>query len=371
MLFCSAGSLVVAQCPASSNDQSGGSGAVFNYDLTAGTPTCIDLGNSITIGSTTYVKNTCIDSDLANYVISTGSPETLPNTVDFGGSIGSCAYDASGNIRVVDCPNDADDGGSGGAVYTFDIAQTNSPLCSDLPMNITIGGQPYTRTNCMDGTIAQYSLTAAPGLLPATIDFGGVVGSCAYEAGGALPIDLVAFQAIEKQGAIELSWQTASEKNNLGFEIERSRNAFDWQVLDFIEGHGTTDAFQHYTYTDQRPRAGYNYYRLKQIDFDGSFEFSEIRSVYQEIEAGHTIEVFPNPSDGRFTLRLHNPKEKKAFLKLLDSTGNLIWQQDFRNEGIQILWEKEFNLPQYEVYFLVTQIGEIVETQKVVIIDKK
>jgi len=364
--------MVIAQCPTSSTDDSGGFGGVFNFNLTSGTPTCIELDNSITIGTATYGKNACMDGSLANYIMTAGTPTPLPNTVDFGGTIGYCAYDASGTIRTVGCPVSTDDSGSGGGFYDFDLSGADAPLCSDLPTDVTINGQPYTRNSCSDGVVAQFVLTGGtPATLPAVIDFGGVVGACSYDGGGALPVELIKFSAVEKNENVLLEWQTASEENNAGFHVEHSNNAQDWLVLDFVEGRGTTDLTQNYTYTDRRPVPGDNYYRLKQVDFDGKYEYSDTRIVKIGGSENKLLEVFPNPNRGQFTLSLHNPSLQKARIKLFDSTGNMIWQQDFRGSEAVSYWEKKFDLPQREVYFVMTQVGDQVETKKVSVISEK
>ncbi len=204
------------------------------------------------------------------------------------------------------------------------------------------------------------------------IEYNGETFQHEFQYISPLPVELLSFTAKKRDAnVIQLDWQTSSETNNLGFVVEKSNTGIHWEELAFIDGAGNSQDPKSYQTLDRDPFVGQNYYRLKQIDFEGSFEYSDIRVVNYEKEGDHFLKVFPNPNDGFFTIRLHNPELKKAFIKLLDSTGNLIWHQDFRNQGIQILWEKEFNLPQREVYFLVTQIGDIVETQKVVIIDKK
>ena len=67
-----------------------------------------------------------------------------------------------------------------------------------------------------------------------------------------------------------LTWQTASELNNAGFEVERSADAKQWEVLGFVNGHGTTMEANDYKYLDAQPMRGMNYYRLSQTDFDGN-----------------------------------------------------------------------------------------------------
>lgn len=109
-----------------------------------------------------------------------------------------------------------------------------------------------------------------------------------------LPVDLIYFQgrAIE-QGNL-LTWQTASELNNKGFEIERSHDGNDWEVIHFERGNGSIEQVSNYTYLDDRSLAGINYYRLRQVDFDGQFEYSSIVSI-ENIDKQIRLRIFPNP----------------------------------------------------------------------------
>jgi hypothetical protein len=88
-----------------------------------------------------------------------------------------------------------------------------------------------------------------------------------------LPIELLSFLALPNDQSIEIRWTTATEINNDFFTIERSLDARDWEILGTLNGAGTTSQVQKYSYTDNFPHEGIAYYRLKQTDFDGSFEY--------------------------------------------------------------------------------------------------
>lgn len=83
---------------------------------------------------------------------------------------------------------------------------------------------------------------------------------------------------------------------NQGFEILRSKNGQDWEILDFVEGHGTIENVQEYQYYDRFPLSGDNYYRLKQIDFGGKYQFSDVQHIRIEGKGIGSIEVYPNPT---------------------------------------------------------------------------
>jgi len=119
-----------------------------------------------------------------------------------------------------------------------------------------------------------------------------------------LPVELTQFEAMPKNEVIELAWQTASEENNEGFGIERSMDGKNWEVLEFMPGQGTTVETQDYSFTDHRPNKGMNYYRLKQIDFDGAYEYSKIETVdFGEAENHTGLSIFPNPVNNQLNIK--------------------------------------------------------------------
>ena len=116
-----------------------------------------------------------------------------------------------------------------------------------------------------------------------------------------LPVELVSFEAKARDNRILLEWQTASELNNLGFEIQKSKDGITWDILGFVEGKGTVSVLNTYASIDRFPNKGSNYYRLKQLDFDGKFEYSEI--VVIDINGlNEGVVVFPNPAKNQLTI---------------------------------------------------------------------
>lgn len=132
--------------------------------------------------------------------------------------------------------------------------------------------------------------------------------------------------------SVHLIWETASETNNHGFEIEQSRDGRNWHPLGFVNGHGTTQAAQSYAYTDARPLPGVNYYRLRQVDFDGNFEYSGIRSVVMG-GSGNGVAVYPNPvKDGLLNVNFPAELEDAATLRIFDASGKLLHREGLANQ---------------------------------------
>ncbi len=139
-----------------------------------------------------------------------------------------------------------------------------------------------------------------------------------------LPVELVSFTGRSCQfNTVVLNWHTASEQNNAGFEVQRSRDGENWEALTFVTGQGFSSSGGFYTYTDEHPAYNLNYYRLKQMDFGGSFEFSKVINI----EIGNNnagLTLFPNPATREVSLTLETDFEGAAILKIYNLIGEKI-----------------------------------------------
>ena len=182
-----------------------------------------------------------------------------------------------------------------------------------------------------------------------------------------LPVELIKFEAkVTPFNEVKLFWQTASELNNSGFEIHKSNNGKDWETIDFIEGQGTTIEVSNYQYEDQNPLIGTNYYRLKQVDFDGAFEYSKTIAVEYNIEESN-ITIFPNPSNGVVNLQINNPSNQSIQIKILDNLGRIIRDSEII-EG-EANWQQEMVIKEKGIYTVAIQIGNEIVYKRIVIAD--
>lgn len=115
-----------------------------------------------------------------------------------------------------------------------------------------------------------------------------------------LPVELLVFKAFADDAKVKLYWSTASETNNQYFIIEHSSNAQDWQAITQVDGNGNSNQVLNYSAVDSNPFHGINYYRLKQVDFDGQYAYSEVVSVnlasnQNSVQEKWNITLFPNP----------------------------------------------------------------------------
>ncbi|MGB0934410.1 MAG: T9SS type A sorting domain-containing protein [Lishizhenia sp.] len=117
-----------------------------------------------------------------------------------------------------------------------------------------------------------------------------------------LPIELLNFNATAVNSTlVELNWQTASEINNGYFTVERSKDGNTWEVLEKIDGAGSSSSLLNYSTKDLNPYRGISYYRLKQTDFDGEYSYSPIRSVNSMLE-NNQFNIYPNPTNSAITI---------------------------------------------------------------------
>src|SRR5690606_1186448 len=134
-----------------------------------------------------------------------------------------------------------------------------------------------------------------------------------------VPVELTSFNVAVTNDEIILNWATASELNNYGFEIEKSKDNKNWFTTGFVNGKGTTQENSSYSFKDNNIFAGMNYYRLKQVDFNGSYEYSEIVSVeFSGVREYELSQNYPNPFNPVTVINYAIPKSGKVSLKIYD-----------------------------------------------------
>ena len=136
-----------------------------------------------------------------------------------------------------------------------------------------------------------------------------------------IPVELASFNASVTNGQVVLNWLTASETNNMGFEVQRKSNS-EYQSLGFVEGFGTTTNSQTYSFTDNNIQPGSYTYRLKQIDFDGTFEYSnEVEVDFAVPSEFSLLQNYPNPFNPATKIAFTLPVESHLTLKVFNILG--------------------------------------------------
>jgi len=185
-----------------------------------------------------------------------------------------------------------------------------------------------------------------------------------------LPVELTSFSAVINDNSVTLNWKTETEVNNYGFEIQRSTQIDKWEVLGFVEGHGNSNSPKQYSFTDKNPVGGSNYsYRLKQIDTDGKFEYSDVVEVLLVPDEFFLSQNFPNPFNPSTTISYQVLTMSYVQLFIYDALGNKVAQ----------LINEERELGTYEVeidgsnltsgiYFYQMKAGDFIQTKKMILL---
>ena len=141
-----------------------------------------------------------------------------------------------------------------------------------------------------------------------------------------VPVELTSFAANVGNGNVTLNWTTATETNNSGFDVERSSDNINFNQIAFVNGHGSTTEPQSYAFIDNSITGGNYYYRLKQVDFDGSFEYTEVLEVNIRPETYSLSQNYPNPFNPSTVIQFAVPTDAKVSIKLYNTLGQEVMQ---------------------------------------------
>jgi hypothetical protein len=137
-----------------------------------------------------------------------------------------------------------------------------------------------------------------------------------------VPVEFTSFTASVKNGLVQINWVTATELNNTGFSIQRSTDNENFKDVAFIKGNGTTTTQSTYSYSDKSILSGKYFYRLKQLDLDGSTNLSKSIEVDLGLPKDYALEQnYPNPFNPSTTIRFALPIDAKVTLKLYNALG--------------------------------------------------
>ncbi|MBS1685052.1 MAG: T9SS type A sorting domain-containing protein [Bacteroidetes bacterium] len=150
-----------------------------------------------------------------------------------------------------------------------------------------------------------------------------------------LPVKLISFDATKNNDhQVLLQWSTAAEINNDHFEVERSADAQQWIKIAEVKGAGNTNEMQQYALADHEPQTGTNYYRLKQVDYDGQYDYSEIQAVEITAAAAATMTIYPNPvSAGKgLNIVLAGGADAIRYVRITDQRGSVVYGSEVSDE---------------------------------------
>jgi hypothetical protein len=195
-----------------------------------------------------------------------------------------------------------------------------------------------------------------------------------------VPVELTSFTATSNDKEVILNWSTATELNNQGFEVQRKFGPNDFMTVGSIRGHGTTTSPNQYTFVDKILNPGKYFYRIKQIDFGGKYDYSQTVEIYWSPFASYKLEQnYPNPFNPSTKIKYSIPSANSPLLggargglvtlKVYDILGNEIATlvNEVKPAGN---YEVEVNVSKLSsgVYFYKLQTGSFTQTKKMIVL---
>ena len=186
----------------------------------------------------------------------------------------------------------------------------------------------------------------------------------------ALPVELTSFSASINKNGIKLNWRTETEVNNYGFEIHRSTQKDNWENIGFVEGHGNSNSPKKYSFLDDNVSAsGKYFYRLKQIDNDGTYEYSKVIEINFDTSQDYVLnQNYPNPFNPVTSISFQIPAKSNVTLKVYDIVGNEVATlvDEVKEAGVYIMRFDGSGLAS-GFYIFKLQANDFVEIRKMVL----
>jgi hypothetical protein len=269
---------------------------------------------------------------------------------------------SNGSLDLMSGVLDIDANGSTPALYDYLTVVGSVTISTSSKLQLVYGGgwSPVTGneiTVIKSSTPVTGRFAAANLLIPSgwTVRYDyPATGDVTLTYVQVLPVELVSFKAVNKGVSNLLTWETASELGNKGFEVQRKNEQGDWTEIGFVKGNGAPSV---YNFTDNDPLS-ISYYRLRQVDHNGKSEMSNIVSVTKERKLN--VQVYPNPTHGKVTVQLAN--EAKAAITVY----NLVGQVVIANEVMSTMGELDLSGLARGTYIVEIKSEGSIARQKIV-----
>jgi len=168
-----------------------------------------------------------------------------------------------------------------------------------------------------------------------------------------LPLKLGQFSAVKKSMGIQLNWETLSEINTSHFEIERSSDAIQYQSIGSVQAAGNSTQTLNYSFVDAQPLSKTNFYRLKMIDRDGAFSYSNVVVINNSLST-ITLSLFPNPASDWLQVQLPVVRSGTVQISIIDNSGKQVSQHSLQaKEGLNATSIQVSTLPKGIYYVIV------------------
>ena len=188
-----------------------------------------------------------------------------------------------------------------------------------------------------------FGFTTAPNVTNSQTDLGGIQ---------TLPVNLVSLTAKAINNYVQLNWVTTSELNGASFDVERSEDGVGFISIGNIKSKGTTSQLHNYSFVDKVPEYGHNFYRLKQIDIDNGFKYSQVVEATLNVEAMMMSNIYPNPVKNVLAYSIYSPVSKQVLLQLSAISGKILINQKItinKGKNQQLLNVVRFASGQYQL----------------------
>lgn len=213
--------------------------------------------------------------------------------------------------------------------------QSKTAIAVILMLAIKIYSQSYSDINYNNGT--SIDVGSGADVCANDIFINGTFSGTGTICTGALPVTLSSFGASVEKNNVKLNWVTEWELNNSGFDLERKETKAEsqWKKIAFIQGGGTTQGQKFYTYEDKKLKAGSYNYRLKQIDYNGNFEYFDLSDAVT-VKAPNDFKLsqnYPNPSNPKSKIDYEIPFDGKVSIRIYDILGKEVFNlvDEFKN----------------------------------------
>lgn len=259
------------------------------------------------------------------------------------------------------------------SVYDFFFVNENSGwyINGDQIYRTTDGGQSWIQQNSGTNN-ALYTIFFSD---PNNGWVSGDNGTILYTPNGGTPVEFISFTSSVTGNSITLNWGTATETNNSGFDVEKKDCSLkspignEWTRIGFVQGNGTTTKEHSYSFTDENLVAGKYLFRLKQVDYDGTYQYSDVIEVEVAPKSCSLAQNYPNPFNPTTIIKYQINSRQFVSLKIYDVLGNEIVTlvNKEQPEGNYSINFDGSNLPD-GVYFYQIKTSSYIETKKMIIL---
>ncbi len=199
------------------------------------------------------------------------------------------------------------------------------------------------------------------------------IGGVCYSAdeislmAGTLPVVLTPLKGYYSKGVSHLYWKSLQESNSSHFEIQRSSDGNNFEMVGKVIAKSSSDKEVNYSFDDIRANAGLNYYRLKLLDKDGKFQYSNIELLTVNIEGINITAIYPAPFTDKINVVVSSEIRAQSNIDLFDNTGKLLISQRFGlNKGVNNLSIDNLNRLATGMYIIKVQTGDVIVTKRVI-----